>query len=218
MNKEGYVLSIAIPTLNRLSYLSELLKQIVPLIEELPIEICISANKTDDGTHDFLRTHFIKKVENVNCILQEKLLDIDSNMMAAIELAKGQYVYPLGDDDFLEKEAIVKILKKIKENQNDMILLNGFHTDQFLNPNREHIPDLLKGKLYDCPIKAFSEIWHLMPFGSFVAKRGMFDTNLFYKYKGTSHAYTGMVWESLLKKKCKKIRSVSCVCKNILFI
>jgi hypothetical protein len=88
------------------------------------------------------------------------------------------------------------------------LVLNGWHTDPALLPMRMHFPNINKPIIFSSPEIAFCSLWDKMPFGSFLAMRECFASKNFIRHIGTSHAYTGAVWDALADKYRK-----SAVCK-----
>jgi glycosyltransferase involved in cell wall biosynthesis len=203
-------LSIVIPTINRVDYLKILLTEILPVATNSQVEVCVSANKCSDSTHAFL-----KKIEKdsgcFNVKYHDELLTIDQNMLSAIGMASSDYILPLGDDDFITKESVLNILALVSNVDHDLILLNCVHTDENLKKVRGHFPSKLLGVSFDCPRLAFGQLWELMPFGSFVISSECFNFDFSSRYLGTSHAYTGVVWDSLAEKN-KRGLDVSIYC------
>lgn len=200
MTTGNYKLSICIPTFNRLQYLKELLEVLLPQSQKYGVQVCVSDNCSEDATESYLREMaFIYpclcyKVNGQN-------IGLDRNMQAAISMGDGEYIYPLGDDDLIPEYSIGKILKEI-ENPVDMIVLNGWHTDASLRPLRLHLPILNVFDPIATPAVYFYFLWDKMPFGSFLAKRDLFSKKYFDKYIGTSHAYSGAVWDALADRFC----------------
>jgi len=184
-------LSICIPTLNRLNFLKENLDNLLPQIQGKSVEICVSNNCSDDATADYLN-----KVKGIKIINHPKRLTLDKSMQAVAEMACGEYVFLLGDDDCLMPNAIEKILAKLNCS---MLLLNCWHADKNLKHQNLHLSDSLTNRTFNDPKEALKNLWDKMPFGSFIAKREAFDKKFFEKFIGTSHAYSGCVWQWLSK-------------------
>lgn len=195
MNKNP-ILSICIPTFNRLNYLKEALESLMPQARSLGVEVCISDNHSEDGTAQYLESLSISEVNGFRYQIQSENIGIDSNMMAVIGMGRGRYIYPIGDDDLLPEGSLKIILKELERNC-DVLLLNGWHTDSCLNPRRLNLTSELAGKTFKEPNSAFISLWSKMSFGSFLAKKSFFSENRYKKYLGTSHAYTGVIWESI---------------------
>lgn len=192
-------LTISIPTYNRLGYLRLLLEEILPECEKLDIEVCVSDNGSADGTRDYLSS--IRVSSSVLKIqLNDENIGIDRNMLAVARMSTSEYVYLLGDDDFLPHDCMEHLLDTLR-GSHDVVLLNAWHTDSYLNRLRQHLGKSLSDKVFTVPSEAFEAAWDKMPFGSFICRTEIFlqsaDTT---KYIGTSHAYTGEVWDYLASK------------------
>jgi glycosyltransferase involved in cell wall biosynthesis len=192
-------LSICIPTYNRLEYLKALLDNLLPLAQSKGVEVCVSDNNSMDGTKDYI--HSIAKyfTHNFRYKIQGNNIGIDRNMMEALGLGSGKYIYPLGDDDMLLDNSLDELLGELN-NDFDLLVLNGWHTDPELTPNRKHLSDELSGWSTQDPTLAFTALWDKMPFGSIIADRNCFVSSSYDKYIGTSHAYAGAVWDTLALK------------------
>lgn len=202
-------LSICIPTFNRLQYLEGLINSLLPQAKLGSVEICISNNHSTDGTSEYLEKLAEREGGALKIVSQSENIGIDRNMIAAIAIASGNYIYPLGDDDFLPADCVVGILEETEKDA-DLIILNGWHTDSSLLKLKAHLSDKQVGFSTNNPEMAFKMFWDKMPFGSFIAKRECFINNYFERYLDTSHAYTGAVWDAIsyayeTKRSCKVI-------------
>jgi glycosyltransferase involved in cell wall biosynthesis len=189
------LLSVCIPTLDRLAFLRQNLESLMPQARELGVEICVCDNASGDGTQEYLQ-HLQDSNPSVRVMRQDVRVGIDRNMMTAIGMASGRYVYPLGDDDLVPAGRLSAIVALLREPAG-MILLNGWHTDAALAPKSEHLPKHLAGTTYTDPAEAFGVLWDRMPFGAFLAARHWFDPALAERFMGTSHAYAGVIWAAL---------------------
>lgn len=189
-------LSVCIPTYNRLHYLKEALAVLLPQAELHGVEVCISDNRSTDGTSQYLAALVSKGAPALRYVVQVENIGLDRNMMASICMGSGQYIYPIGDDDLLPDGSLRKILEEVKKSC-DLLILNGWHTDPTLAPKRKHLSDDIAGASFSQPDQAFLALWDKMPFGSFLASRDCFAINYFKRYIGTSHAYAGSVWDAL---------------------
>ena len=194
-------LSICIPTFNRLHYLKESLDTLLPQAQRLDVEVCISDNHSTDETVGYL-TEMVKLFSCLRFCVQIENVGLDKNMLAVIAMASGNYIFPIGDDDYLPEGAINLILNELDEGS-DVIILDGWHTDASLLQQRRHLPPDIQGATLSLPSEAFYFLWDKMPFGSFMAKRECFLSDYSGRYIGTSHAYTGAVWDALAKKYLK---------------
>ena len=188
-------LSICIPTFNRLHYLRELLEILLPQAELNGVEVCVSDNHSNDGTAGFL----IETSHLYSClryVINSKNIGIDKNMLAVISMGIGKYIYPIGDDDILPDGSLSDILFEVKKG-GDVIILNGWHTDSILAKKSLHLAPSMMGNSFIRSDEAFISLWDKMPFGSFLASRECFSADYSHRFIGTSHAYTGAIWDAL---------------------
>lgn len=190
------LLSVCIPTFNRLQFLKEALENLLPQAEMCGVEVCVSDNHSIDGTAQFLEDIASQHSSVLRYVIQPKNIGLDQNMQAVITMGSGRYIYPIGDDDILPQHALFTILNEISSGV-DLLILNGWHTDPLLAPMNKHLPDTIAGRSLNKPDEAFTTLWNKMPFGSFLASRECFLDEHFTRYIGTSHAYAGAVWDAL---------------------
>lgn len=189
------VLSICIPTFNRLNYLRELLEILLPQVQSKNVEVCVSDNHSSDGTPEFL-INLSHKYPFLRCVFNSQNIGLDKNMLAVIAMGTGKYIYPIGDDDIIPKHSLSAILSEVSKG-GDVIVLNGWHTNPALDKVRLHLPESLSGYYFSRADQAFISLWDKMPFGSFIALRECFSKEYSHRFVGTSHAYTGAVWDAL---------------------
>jgi glycosyltransferase involved in cell wall biosynthesis len=188
----GPILSICIPTYNRCKILKDSINVLVSSLSEKNIELCISNNASLDDTQDYLDT--IKKDhKKVNIIHQKINNGLEQNMIDAIKMATGKYILPIGDDEKIDVDKLDGLLELLDGNS-ELILLNGFHGKNF-----QLGPDIL-GREFSDPNSAFIHIWNKLQPGSFIVKADLLENNLYDKYMGTSHAYSGWVLDHLHTK------------------
>ena len=195
------LLSICIPTFNRLHYLKESLDILLPQAQRLGVEVCVSDNHSTDGTVSYLA----EMAERFSCLrycVQKENIGLERNMISAISIGENDYILPIGDDEILPNGSVEILLNEIDEDA-DVIILDGWHTNASLLPKRRHLPPDIQGATLTLPSEAFNGLWDKMPPGSFFASRQCFLTEYSDRYIGTSHAYTGAVWDALADKYLK---------------
>jgi len=183
------LLSICIPTYNRCAILKDSILENLEYFEKNNIEVCISNNASTDGTKDFLDS----LDENYKCIKiihQNQNNGLEQNMIDAMVMASGDYLIPIGDDEVITVFYLPEILQILKRNP-ELVILNGLHG------KKEHLENKLKNKTFNNPYTAFPLLWNTMPPGSIIVKKNILHSKAYEKYMGTSHAYTGWVWEYL---------------------
>lgn len=113
-------LTIGIPTYNRANLLLEVLQSISQQIREVvnfDVEILVSDNASTDNT-----AKIIKQFQKNNLDIQIKYncnksnLGYDENVNKLFQLASGDYVMTLSDDDGIEPKAIVTICDILESN------------------------------------------------------------------------------------------------------
>lgn len=189
------LLSVCIPTFNRRALLAESLQALLPQAMTLGIEVCVSDNASEDDTTALLRW-LQAEYPRIRVVRQPHNVGLDANMLAVIEMATGRYIYPLGDDDVVPEGRLIKICGLLASAP-DLVVLDGWHTDAALVPQRRHLDIELVGRCFESPTDAFAALWDKMPFGAFLGTRECFAADLAQRYIGTSHAYTGVVWDAL---------------------
>lgn len=198
MNNSIPILSICIPTFNRLHYLKESLDILLPQVENLNVEVCVSDNQSTDGTVIYL-AGINKRFSKLKFIIQKENIGLERNMISAISIGQGDYILPIGDDEVLPNGTVEIILNELNEDS-DVIILDGWHTDAYLLPKKRHLPNDIQGVYFSSPSEAFANLWDKMPPGSFMASRLYFSTDYLNRFIGTSHAYTGAIWDALANK------------------
>lgn len=105
------LLSICIPTYNRVASLKNQINQLLPQIELFRdnIELIISNNCSTDKTSEYL---FALSQENSWITTNTNEINIGgiSNFKKLIEMATGKFVWLLGDDDSLSNDAVNSIM------------------------------------------------------------------------------------------------------------
>jgi glycosyltransferase involved in cell wall biosynthesis len=116
-------LSICIPTYNRLDALK---KQINFLKNEVlnnsAVEIVVSDNASSDGTRDYLN-----EAQGLRANFNITNLGINGNLTALAMLARGDYIWFVGDDDILFPGVVPAILRSLSAEPDLVFLNHGIH-------------------------------------------------------------------------------------------
>ena len=156
------LLTIAIPTWNRASYLRLNLNQLAAQIDglELLVEILISDNCSSDETSSIVE-NYIKGALPIKYVRNATNIGSDCNIAQCFNLASGHYVMILGDDDLLVDGALPMLLRILKESEYGVVSVRPYgYEDDF----RREYPG---GK---------GEILGYCDVGEFVKKLGVFST------------------------------------------
>lgn len=165
MHQERYVhplLTIAIPTWNRSSFLQMNLEQLTSQIpsESKNIEILISDNFSTDETPEIVKQYIVKGLP-IRSIRNHENIGSDCNIAQCFNEAEGRYVLILGDDDLLVDGALELLLPLLEKNQYGVLVMRPYgYDDDF----REEYPG---GR---------PRIREYMDLGDFVVAMGAFST------------------------------------------
>jgi hypothetical protein len=195
-------LSICIPTYNRATLLAESLEVLLPQCIDRPVEICISNNASTDETAKMLATYLLAGNSRIRHQTRGWNIGIDRNILAALRMARGRYVLPIGDDEMIGAHGVDSILAAL-QNKPDMLMLNGWHRA------RPHLPASLQGRTITDLREAFQLLWDKMPLGGFVIGREYAEPEYSDRYLGTHHAYSGAVWDYLLDQPRARVDCMS---------
>jgi abequosyltransferase len=135
---DNLVLSLCIPTYNRLSFLKESLSAVINQINDKVapfVEVVISDNASTDGTDEY-----VKKVMatyphlQIRYFCSEENLGLDMNVYHVTNNAQGTWVYILSDDDIFLPGGVERLLSLIGKHPSfDAFCLNmcSFETDTY---------------------------------------------------------------------------------------
>ncbi len=121
-------LSICIPNYNKPECLNNCLNSILKANEnsKLEFEICISDNCSDSNIKEIIKPY--EKVLNINFNKNNKNLGLGANILKVVEMAKGKFVWIIGNDDLLLPFALQKIGSLIQNNKDvDFFYINSFN-------------------------------------------------------------------------------------------
>lgn len=122
------ILSINIPTYNRVDYLVKNLGIIIKQIYELEVVNDVEINITDNASTDLTENSILQIIKenpklNVHYTKNKENYGGEVNLIKAMNMAHGQYSILLGDDDFFQKDALRKILLLLAQFPNNSVFL-----------------------------------------------------------------------------------------------
>lgn len=115
-------LSMCFPTYNRLKIFKENFEKALLQLETLPermfsqVEVVVSINPTEDGNEEMIQ--YIKSMAlrfSMHININEKNIGANPNILKSIEIAKGKYVWVIGDDDLVLPGVIENVLNAIEK-------------------------------------------------------------------------------------------------------
>ena len=121
------LLSICIPTYNRSKYLTNCLQSIVLNKNRsiIDFEVCISDNFSTDNTEDVVRA----AQKNIPIIYHkhESYIGRVKNYLNVVNIANGDFIWLIGDDDLLLPNALYDLDKLISKNKDvEFFYINSF--------------------------------------------------------------------------------------------
>jgi glycosyltransferase involved in cell wall biosynthesis len=165
------LLSICIPTYNRSKMLRICLLSILNQIKgyEKDVEVIVSDNCSDDDTKQVVE--WAKQYGPIRYHRNELNIGAGPNFfLLSNELATGEYCWLIGDDDFLQKDALSRLIATIKQKPKiDMFFSNCTAIEinqlkQMIDPvSSNQFPDNLKPfskNLNDFELKTFDDLFN----------------------------------------------------------
>lgn len=121
------LLSICIPNYNRGKYLNNCLNSILiaKLFSSIKFEICISDNGSIDNISSIV--NFYKKQKLIiNYKRSRKNLGFGANFHKVVKMAKGEFIWIIGNDDLLYPHALKKLERLFSKNKDvDFYFVNS---------------------------------------------------------------------------------------------
>ena len=141
------ILSLCIPTYNRMDTLKETIDSILVQIDSnIVIDIFVSDNASTDNTQGIVEQYqkhspFIRYQKNLNNV------GFDGNIVNCIKCAIGEYIWFVSDDDILLKGTLKRVIEEIVLHKPTILYLN--HQSFATNVNNETRPKApLEDKIY----------------------------------------------------------------------
>lgn len=123
------LLSICIPTYNRKIYLENCLESIwisKKNCKSFKFEICISDNGSKYNINKIVKKY--SKKLNIKFHKFKRNLGISPNFLKVVDMAEGEFVWTIGNDDLLLPNSLNKIQKLLNRNQKvDYFYINSFN-------------------------------------------------------------------------------------------
>ncbi len=126
---QSKLISICIPTYNRVNYLEETLRSILPQVGP-EIELWVSDNCSTDGTKEMIE-RYQQTYPVIRYSRNDTNLGFDRNLLRCLELASGEYVWFFGSDDVLCEGAVDAVRQRIRgaHSRPTLVYLNYDITD-----------------------------------------------------------------------------------------
>jgi len=122
---ETSLISIIIPTYNRLPLLKETLESVFSQINHHPVEVIVVDDGSEDGTWEYLK-ELSNKYSFLKIFRHSQNLGVSSARNSGLKLAKGKYVFFLASDDLLLPRSLEKLIYLSQNNSYEVYLTNSF--------------------------------------------------------------------------------------------
>lgn len=126
---DGPIVSVCIPTYNRAPYLENCLAAVIASCERVSgVEVCVSDNCSDDTTPDVVAD--AERRMEIRYQRNERNVGAAANIMRVVAMARGTFVWILGDDDLLLPHALEHMCALLETHPTvDFFFANGFNLD-----------------------------------------------------------------------------------------
>ncbi len=121
-------LSICVPTFNRCQHLVNCLNSITANtnFQKKDIQICVSDNCSTDATEAVVQS--AQEITDIVYRKNENNIGLARNFLEVVNMADGEYVWLIGDDDLLLPTALEELIKIINKNSEvDLFYINEFN-------------------------------------------------------------------------------------------
>ncbi len=125
------ILSICIPTYNRVNQLDNCLNSILiskKKVDNFNFEICISDNCSEEDTESIIKKY--NKELTIKYNRNEKNFGFAINGIKTVSMAKGEYSWMIGDDDLILPKTLLKLKNLLQNNlDKDYFFINSYHLE-----------------------------------------------------------------------------------------
>ena len=125
------ILSICIPTYNRVNQLDNCLNSILiskKNVGNFNFEICISDNSSAEDTESIIKKY--NKELKIKYNKNEKNLGFAINGIKTVSMAEGEFSWMIGNDDLILPETLTKLKNLLQKNpDNDYFFINSYHLE-----------------------------------------------------------------------------------------
>jgi len=178
------ILSICIPTLNRAELLDDALQGLRPEVVSLgdTVEVVVSDNGSSDATRDVLQRHS----DWIRWDGIDRTISFTENMLrVTCDLARGQFVWLVGDDDLVIRGSIERVVKSL--NKLPDVAYHYLNFGWLQISQRKRIIQELDSTPPDSPLRG---VWQCDEFGTRLLSR--IEDLAFLPGKNPSALFSGM--------------------------
>ena len=123
------ILSICIPTYNRVNQLDNCLNSILiskKNVDNFNFEICVSDNNSEGDTESIIKKY--NKELKIKYNRNEKNFGFAINGIKSISMAEGEFSWMIGNDDLILPKTLSKLKNLLQDNlDKDYFFINSYH-------------------------------------------------------------------------------------------
>lgn len=178
MENKEILLSFCIPTYKRKKRIVKCINEIQKIQDER-IEIVICDNHSEDGTKKEILELQLKD-KRINYIENKENIGAVANITKVLSKGNGKYLYLISDEDFVNKEFILKLLnEKILENEKYNIILGSVY-DSVTNEHYQRYFTRYEENISKSGIKTLTEKGYL---SGIIYKKEKIDFDILNRYQ-----------------------------------
>lgn len=123
------LVSVVIATYNQVKYIEQTVMSALTQQCPFPFEVVVGDDGSNDGERELLKRLQEKYPEKLKLVFNDKNMMVTRNYVNAIHEARGKYIATLdGDDYYLVKDALVKLVDVLENNEDISLVHGGFHS------------------------------------------------------------------------------------------
>lgn len=123
------LVSVVIATYNQVKYIEQTVMSALTQQCPFPFEVVVGDDGSNDGERELLKKLQEKFPENLKLIFNDKNMMVTRNYVNAIHEARGKYIATLdGDDYYLVKDALVKLVDVLEKNADVSLVHGGYQS------------------------------------------------------------------------------------------
>lgn len=123
------LVSVVIATYNQVKYIEQTVMSALTQQCPFPFEVVVGDDGSNDGERELLKKIQKRYPENLKLIFNDKNMMVTRNYVNAIHEARGKYIATLdGDDYYLVKDALVKLVDILEKNEDVSLVHGGYQS------------------------------------------------------------------------------------------
>lgn len=123
------LVSVVIATYNQVKYIEQTVMSALTQECPFPFEVVVGDDGSNDGERELLKQLQEKYPEHLKLIFNDKNMMVTRNYVNAIQESRGKYIATLdGDDYYIAKDALVKLVDVLEKNADVSLVHGGYQS------------------------------------------------------------------------------------------